>query len=38
VRLVPLGVAVVAAALVLSGLGAGPFVDPPEGCHTEIAR
>jgi len=38
VRLVPLGVAVVAAALFLSGLGAGPFVDPPEGFHTEIAR
>ena len=37
-RLVPLGVAVVAAALFLSGLGAGPFVDPPEGFHTEIAR
>jgi dolichyl-phosphate-mannose-protein mannosyltransferase len=38
VRLVPLGVAVVAATLFLAGLGAGPFVDPPEGFHTEIAR
>jgi 4-amino-4-deoxy-L-arabinose transferase-like glycosyltransferase len=38
VRLVPLGVAVVAAALFLSGLGAAPFIDPPEGFHTEIAR
>lgn len=37
-RLVPLGVAVVAAALFLSGLGAAPFVDPPEGFHTEVAR
>lgn len=37
-RLVPLGVAVVAATLFLAGLGAGPFVDPPEGFHTEIAR
>jgi 4-amino-4-deoxy-L-arabinose transferase-like glycosyltransferase len=38
VRLVPLGVAVVAAALFFSGLGAAPFIDPPEGFHTEIAR
>jgi 4-amino-4-deoxy-L-arabinose transferase-like glycosyltransferase len=38
VRLVPFGVAVVVAALVFSGLGAAPFVDPPEGFHTEIAR
>jgi 4-amino-4-deoxy-L-arabinose transferase-like glycosyltransferase len=38
VRLVPFGVAVVAAALFLSGLGAAPFIDPPEGFHTEIAR
>jgi dolichyl-phosphate-mannose-protein mannosyltransferase len=38
VRLVPFGVAVVAAALFFSGLGAAPFVDPPEGFHTEIAR
>ena len=37
-RLVPFGVAVVAAALFFSGLGAAPFVDPPEGFHTEIAR
>ena len=37
-RLVPLGVAVVAATLFFAGLGAGPFVDPPEGFHTEIAR
>jgi 4-amino-4-deoxy-L-arabinose transferase-like glycosyltransferase len=38
VRLVPIGVAVVVAALVFSGLGAAPFIDPPEGFHTEIAR
>jgi 4-amino-4-deoxy-L-arabinose transferase-like glycosyltransferase len=38
VRLVLLGVAVVVAALVFSGLGAAPFIDPPEGFHTEIAR
>ncbi len=37
-RLVPFGVAVVVAALVFSGLGAAPFIDPPEGFHTEIAR
>lgn len=37
-RLVPLGVAIVAAALVLAGLGDAPFVDPPEGFHAEIAR
>jgi 4-amino-4-deoxy-L-arabinose transferase-like glycosyltransferase len=38
VRLAPIGVAVVAAALFFSGLGAAPFIDPPEGFHTEIAR
>lgn len=37
-RLVPLGVAVVAAALFLSGLAGAPFIDPPEGFHTEITR
>jgi 4-amino-4-deoxy-L-arabinose transferase-like glycosyltransferase len=38
VRLAPIGVAVVAAALFFSGLGAAPFIDPPEGFHTQIAR
>lgn len=33
-----LGVALVAAALFLSGLGSAPFVDPPEGFHAVIAR
>ena len=37
-RLVPLGVAIVAATLLFAGLGAAPFIDPPEGFHTEIAR
>ncbi len=37
-RLIPLGVAVVAAALYFIGLGAAPFIDPPEGFHAEIAR
>jgi 4-amino-4-deoxy-L-arabinose transferase-like glycosyltransferase len=37
VRLIPLGVAVVAAALYLAGLGEAPFVDPPEGFHTAVA-
>ena len=37
-RFVLLGVAVVAAALFFSGLGAAPFIDPPEGFHVEIAR
>jgi len=37
-RLVPLGVALVAAALYLAGLGDAPFLDPPEGFHAEIAR
>ena len=32
-----LGVAVVAVALFLSGLGAAPFVDPPEGSHAGVA-
>jgi len=38
VRGIPLGVAVVAAALYLLRLGAAPFVDPPEGFHAAIAR
>jgi 4-amino-4-deoxy-L-arabinose transferase-like glycosyltransferase len=38
VRGVPLGVAIVAAALYLLRLGGAPFVDPPEGFHAEIAR
>jgi 4-amino-4-deoxy-L-arabinose transferase-like glycosyltransferase len=38
VRGIPLGVAVVAAALYLLRLGAAPFVDPPEGFHATIAR
>lgn len=33
-----LGVALVAAALFLGGLGHAPFVDPPEGFHAAIAR
>jgi 4-amino-4-deoxy-L-arabinose transferase-like glycosyltransferase len=33
-----LGVALVAAALFLFGLGAAPFVDPPEGFHAAAAR
>ncbi|MBI2526982.1 MAG: glycosyltransferase family 39 protein [Candidatus Rokubacteria bacterium] len=33
-----LGVALVAAALFLGGLGSAPFVDPPEGFHAAIAR
>ncbi|HEY7648157.1 MAG TPA: glycosyltransferase family 39 protein, partial [Methylomirabilota bacterium] len=37
-RLIPLGVAVVAAALYFAGLGEAPFLDPPEGFHAEIAR
>jgi 4-amino-4-deoxy-L-arabinose transferase-like glycosyltransferase len=38
VRLIPLGVALVAATLYLAGLGDAPFLDPPEGFHAEIAR
>jgi len=38
VRGIPLGVAVVAAALYLLRLGHAPFVDPPEGFHAQIAR
>jgi 4-amino-4-deoxy-L-arabinose transferase-like glycosyltransferase len=38
VRGIPLGVAVVAAALYLLRLGHAPFVDPPEGLHAEITR
>ena len=37
-RGVPLGVAVVAVGLYFVGLGAAPFVDPPEGVHAEVAR
>ena len=37
-RGIPLGVAVVAAALYLLRLGHAPFVDPPEGLHAAIAR
>ncbi|PYN46050.1 MAG: hypothetical protein DME00_20145 [Candidatus Rokuibacteriota bacterium] len=37
-RGVPLGVALVAVGLYLVGLGAAPFLDPPEGFHAEIAR
>src|SRR5512145_1906267 len=37
-RLIPLGVAVVAAALYFAGLGEAPLLDPPEGFHAEIAR
>jgi len=38
VRGIPLGVAIVAAALYLLRLGHAPFVDPPEGVHAQIAR
>src|SRR3989442_4039995 len=37
-RGVPFGVAVVAVGLYFVGLGAAPFVDPPEGVHAEVAR
>ena len=37
-RGVPLGVAVVAAALYLLRLGQAPFLDPPEGFHAAAAR
>ena len=37
-RGIPLGVALVAAALYLLRLGGAPFIDPPEGFHAEIAR
>lgn len=37
-RLIPLGVAVVAAALYFAGLGEAPLLDPPEGFHAEIAQ
>ncbi|HXL45858.1 MAG TPA: phospholipid carrier-dependent glycosyltransferase [Candidatus Binatia bacterium] len=37
-RGIPLGVALVAIGLYLVGLGAAPFLDPPEGVHAEIAR
>jgi 4-amino-4-deoxy-L-arabinose transferase-like glycosyltransferase len=38
VRGIPLGVAIVAAALYLLHLGDAPFVDPPEGFHAAVAR
>jgi 4-amino-4-deoxy-L-arabinose transferase-like glycosyltransferase len=38
VRGVPLGVAVVVAGLYGLGLGAAPFLDPPEGLHAAVAR
>jgi len=38
VRGIPLGVALVAAALYLLRLGHAPLVDPPEGFHAQIAR
>ena len=37
-RGVSLGVALVAVGLYLVGLGAAPFLDPPEGFHAAIAR
>ena len=37
-RGVPLGVALVAVGLYFVGLGAAPFLDPPEGFHAEVAR
>lgn len=37
-RLIPLGVAIIAAALCFVGLGEAPLIDPPEGVHAEIAR
>ena len=37
-RGIPLGVAVVAAALYLLRLGHAPYVDPPEGFHAAIAH
>ena len=37
-RGIPLGVALVAAALYLLRLGHAPLVDPPEGLHAQIAR
>ena len=37
-RGVPLGAVLVAVGLYFVGLGAAPFVDPPEGFHAVIAR
>ena len=37
-RGIPLGVALVAAALYLLRLGGAPFIDPPEGFHAELAQ
>jgi len=38
VRLIPLGVSVIVAALVFAGLGDAPFIDPPEGFHAVVAH
>ena len=37
-RLIPFGVAVVAAALYFVNLGEPPFIEPPEGFHVVVAR
>ncbi|PYN01347.1 MAG: hypothetical protein DME08_01985 [Candidatus Rokuibacteriota bacterium] len=37
-RLIPLGVSVIVAALVFAGLGDAPFIDPPEGFHAVVAH
>ena len=37
-RGIPLGVAVVALGLFLTGLGRAPFLDPPEGFHATVAQ
>src|SRR3989304_8547234 len=38
VRGVALGVALVVMGLYFVGLGASPFIDPPEGFHAEVAQ